>query len=324
VQPELAGWLPHQLEQDGDRIVCRWRFVGATPFTAPFFEDTIQQCLALPENSFGPPMVTGLDVLTSLAEEIPALEPGAFIFHVSRCGSTLVSQLLHEDRAFVSLSEVGFFDQLLRARFQPKLADAVAVSKLLPAALRIYGRRRTESERVLFVKLDSWHVGFYAELRALFPKTPFILLYRHPAAVLRSHERKPGMHAVPGLIEPAIFGWSAEEIANLQPAAYLSRVLEFYYESFLRIAGSDSRSLLVRYESGMTEAVESIARFAGTPIQSSHREQMRVRAGFHGKHPDEIFHEAPVSSQSIACPPACLARYEALERFRAGSDSRSF
>jgi hypothetical protein len=323
VHPELAGWLPHQLERDGDRTVCRWRYVGATPFTAPFFEDTIQQCLVLPENSFGPPMVTGLDVLVSLAAEVPALDPSAFIFHVSRCGSTLVSQLLSEDPAFVSLSEVAFFDQLLRARFQAKLADAVEVAKLLPAALRIHGKRRTGFERFLFVKLDSWHVGFHAELRALYPETPFILLYRHPAAVIRSHATKPGMHAVRGLIEPALFGWSAEEIADLQPTAYLSRVLEFYYESFLRIARTDPRSLLVHYEAGIIEAVESIAQFAGTPLQAGHRERMQARAGFHGKNPDEIFREAPISGPSIACPPACLARYEALERFRAGSIDRN-
>ncbi len=315
MHPDLAGWLPHRLEPGGGRIDCRWRFIGSTRFTAPFFEETIQQCLSLPENSFGPANITGLNAISAYASEISALKPAAFIFHVSRCGSTLISQLLAEDPGIVSLSEVALFDQILRARFQPAFADKVDASVLLPAAIRIHGQRRSGSERALFVKFDSWHVGFYGELRALYPTTPFILLYRHPDAVLRSHKRKPGMHAVPGLIEPALFGWRAEGIVELSAANYLARVLEYYYDRFLQIAQTDAGSLLVSYEIGMLEVVESVARFTSTPLSADHRERMKLRAGFDAKNPDEFF--APTPDHAVGEAPAqCLASYEALERYR--------
>jgi hypothetical protein len=298
---------------------CRWLFVGDMRFTDPFFEDTTSRCLSLPENSFAPPWITPLGRLAEIAAECDALEPSAFVFHISRCGSTLVSQLLGLDDACVTLSEVPFFDQLMRARFRPGTAD---VTMHLPAAIRLHGRRRTGGERTLVVKLDSWHTGFHAELRALYPRTPFILLYRHPAAVVRSHRKRPGMHAVRGVIEDAVFGFRPGESAAFPPDAHLPRVLAFYFETFLAIARSDSHSLLVQYQPDMIPAVETIARFSGIEISPSQREKMRARAAFHAKRPGEEFHEAPPDGAASEALAECIARYEETERFRESRTNR--
>jgi hypothetical protein len=50
------------------------------------------------------------------------------------------------------------------------------------------------------VKTDCWHLFHAAELRAWYPESPFVLLYRRPEAVLRSHRRQRGRHMVPGLL----------------------------------------------------------------------------------------------------------------------------
>ena len=316
MQRELCGWLPFQLRPGPEAADCRWLYVGDTRFTDPFFEETTARCLSLPENSFGPPRITRLDQLPDIARGLDALEPSAFVFHVSRCGSTLISQLLGLDESCVTLSEVPFFDHLLRARFQPALAGAVDVAKQLPAAIRLHGQRRSQTERSLLVKFDSWHAGFHAELRALYPRTPFIMLYRHPAAVVRSHRKQPGMHAVRGVIEDAVFRFHPDEFSAAPPSAHLPRVLAFYYETFLDIARSDSRSLLVPYQPDMRPAVESIARFAGIEICAAHRERMRDRVAFHAKRPDEKFHETDPEGVDDDVLRKCMARYEALERFR--------
>ena len=121
MEHDLKGWVPSQLRQEEDRLLCRWTYTAEAPYKEPFFEETLQRCLGLPENTERHRVATSLDLLPGFAAEIPALEPAAFIFHVSRCGSTLVTQLLGEDPAFVTLSETPFFDQLLRARFNPEL-----------------------------------------------------------------------------------------------------------------------------------------------------------------------------------------------------------
>ena len=314
MRSEHDGWIPHQLR--AATADCRWLHVGAARFTDPFFEKTILRCLSLPENSFGPPRITPLAQLPEIATECDAVEPSAFVFHISRCGSTLVSQLLGLDDACITLAEVPFFDQLLRARFQPALAEKVNVATLLPAAIRLHARRRTGGERSLVVKLDSWHTGFHAELRALFPHTPFILLYREPAAVVRSHRKRAGMHAVRGVIEDVVFGFPPDDSAAAPPDAHLPRVLAFYYATFLAIARTDPRALLVPYAPDMVPAVEAIARFSGIGISAELRVKMRARAAFHAKHPQEKFSEAPLEDAAGEALRECIARYGELERFR--------
>lgn len=316
MRSELRGWIPYQLRPGAEATDCQWLYVGENKFTDPFFEDTIARCRGLPENSDGP-RLTRLDELCERAREIDALEPSAFIFHVSRCGSTLVSQLLGLDESCATLSEVPFFDQLLRARYDPRMSGTVNVATHFPAAMRWYGQRRWPRERFLFVKFDSWHVRFQSELRTLYPHTPFILLYREPAAVIRSHRQRPGMHAVRGLIEDDVFHFSPREDAGPEmPAAHLPRVLAFYYESFLEIARTDARSLLVAYKPNMIPAVESIAHFSGIEISPAHREQMRERARFQAKHPQEEFQGTPADGAIEPEWRDCLAKYEALENFR--------
>lgn len=320
MRSELRGWLPHQLRQGAGALDCRWLYFGNAAFTDPFFEETISRCLSLPENSFAPPRITRLDELPEIANDLDALEPSAFVFHISRCGSTLVSQLLGLDETCVTLSEVPFFDQLLRARFQPALAG-VDVATLLPAAIRLHAQRRSGAERSLAVKLDSWHAGFHAELRAMYPRTPFILLYRDPVAVVRSHRKQPGMHAVRGVIEDAVFGFTPGECAEVPPRDHLPHVLAFYYETFLALARTDSRTLLVPYQPDMMPAVESIARFASIGISAGHREKMRARAAFHAKRPGENFSEAsPEGVDAVLAE--CMERYGALDRFRASLAAR--
>jgi hypothetical protein len=317
VHTELDGWLPRQFERTGNRVLCRWFYAGATPLAAPFYEETVLRCMALKENSAGPPMVTDLDVVLARAAGISAIEPAAFLFHVSRCGSTLVSQLWSEDPAFVALSEVPLIDQILRARFQTEFADAVNVESLLPATLRLLGQRRIGPEKHLLVKLDSWHIAFHAEFRALFPRTPFILIYRHPAPVFRSLSRMPGQHAVPGLIEPAVFGWGTESFVPSTPNQS-ARVLQSYYENFLRVARGDRLSLLVAYEGGMLQAMEAIAFLTGITYSPRHRALMLNRIRYDAKRPDREFVPSLESDPlSPEIPPACVAAYEALERRRA-------
>ena len=61
--------------------------------TEPFFDLTIEDCLQDPYCLLFRRQ-TPLDVLAHLDNASSGSEPTGFIFHMSRCGSTLVSQLL--------------------------------------------------------------------------------------------------------------------------------------------------------------------------------------------------------------------------------------
>jgi len=283
----LKNWIPYKF----DNQLCHWLNTFNEPFTAPFFDDTISRCKRMAKQHAPFTPVSEAEMLTEWANDLDSIEPTVFIFHISRCGSTLVSQLLATTDAHIVLSEVPFFDNLLRLPHQGTNFDQNAVSGLLKAAIRFYGQKRTGREQHLFIKTDSWHIFFYKQLRALYPDVPFILMYRSPDEVLSSHLKIPGMQAVPGLIEPQIFGFSPEEITYNRPDIYTSRVLEKYLEQYHHIVHTDNNCLLLNYNEGPMTMINKIAAFTNTPISNEALAMMSQRSQYHSKRPNEAFLE---------------------------------
>jgi hypothetical protein len=96
---------------------------------------------------------------------------------------------------------------------------------------------------------------------------------------------------VPGLIEPQIFGFNADEVVGMDLNVYLARVLESYFNRYLNVAAQDDLTLLVNYSEGIMPVMDRIASFTKRPFRSGHYEKMIQRAGFHSKHPGQIFSE---------------------------------
>ncbi len=306
----LSGWVPYKLLSSNNQPFCRWLNTGNAPFTEPFFADTISRCMgnaAQRQHS-----VSSIDILPEWAQAIPSVEPSAFIFHISRCGSTLLSQLLAINPAHIVLSEVPFLDEVLRAPLQPHWPENISSSSILKAAIQFYGQMRTGNETRLFIKTDSWHVFFYKLLRELYPNTPFILLYRNPQEVLRSQQKKRGMHAVPGVVEPVIFGFDEEPVTDLD--VHLCRVMERYLTVFMEIIQNDDRSLLVNYNHGMLKVAEQVAAFTGLDITPEEHEKWETRCKFNAKYPDQAFAEAVIKTKPPAYLENCMRLYNSLEK----------
>lgn len=306
----LRNWIPTALVRRDDEWLCRWLDAADVPFTDPFFDETLNICRNRPENRHSFAVLGSVDSMMEWAPALPSVPPSAFIFHVSRCGSTLAAQLLGMDPAHIVLAEVPFIDDLLRAAHRgAALPDLVGA---LRAAFAFYGQQRNGTETRLWVKTDSWHVFFYPYLRALYPETLFYLLYREPSAVLYSHRKRRGMQSVPGIIEQDIIGGEPPATTDLD--AYMAMVLGRYMERFLDIAAVDPLARLVNYSEGILPIVERIARETDTPL--TRHDQMTERLRFNAKEPSQVFAEEPGSG----LPPAMLAPlavlYERLERAR--------
>lgn len=290
----IQQWVPYKLSAEAEQTLCRWLYVGDKPFSEPFFDDTISRCRK--ENGFRPHSVSNTSLLEDWAGALPSVEPTAFIFHISRCGSTLVSQLLGLNPDHIVLSEVPFLDEVLRVPYKQQHYPAFEPVHALKAAFRIYGQKRTGNEQKLFIKTDSWHVFFYKKLRELYPDAPFILLYRAPLEVIQSHRRKRGMQAVPGVIEPSIFGFTEPLTTDLDQ--HMAMVIEKYLELFLEIATHDNNALLVNYNDGMMHVMERIATFTDLQLSDDEYRLMQERCGYHAKFPEQVFAEAG-SSETI-------------------------
>ncbi len=282
----LTGWIPWKISQS----LCQWLYIGDKEFTEPFFDDTIAICRNLDENRKPYKVVSGLGMLADWSPGIDALSPSLIIFHVSRCGSTLLSQLLALDKGNIVLSEVPFFDELLRLPFNEQGIDEKAADNHLVHAVKYYGQKRRKKEKYLFIKADSWHLHFYARLRALFPSVPFVLLYRDPLEVIGSHQKQRGMQSVPGMIEPAIFNFSKEESSEADLDMYMANVLSGYFKTMIEISQHDALVLPLDYKTGMESILKKIEAFTGLAV-AKESVLVRERIRFHAKHPGQLFKE---------------------------------
>lgn len=290
----LRSWLPYKLREQES---AQWLYTGMEPYTEPFFDETIYKCKGLSENNRFKRSMSSCDVLPewSIAN---ALQPAAIIFHVSRCGSTLLSQLLGLDSRHIVLSEVPFFDELLRAGYASGGRD---LSHLLPHALSFYAQKRSGNETRLFIKTDSWHLFFYEQLRTLYPDIPFILLYRRPDEVIFSQEKKKGMHAVPGIIEQEIFSLGTLPADfHLNPNAYMAAVLEQYYTKMMLMHQRDSGVHLVNYSQGLAAIAEKVYQLTATPLQDADRQAFRQRCSYDAKEPKKSFQQEQTDDSKIA------------------------
>lgn len=318
----LHNWLPVRLQKASPDLLCEWLHIGEKEFTEPFFEETLSACKYAQGGNRRYKSVSGLPMLAEWSKEIPALAPTAIIFHVSRCGSTLLSQLLSLEKKNLVLSEVPFFDDILRLPFQFPSVSQPAASNFFRAALVFYGRQRNSEQKNLFVKTDSWHLHFYEQLRTLFPQIPFILLYRDPFDVLHSQQKQRGLQSVPGLIEPQLFGFTDEESRERNPDRYMAHVLSSYFRQISTIIENDPLAFAFDYAEGMNHITKEVYRLLQLPLSSSLEQQFEERCRYHGKRPQQVFAETREKSKGPGYLEPCYALYEKLRKSPAGIQRR--
>ncbi|RFM25751.1 sulfotransferase [Deminuibacter soli] len=312
----LANWIPYKLQATPAGIECHWLPVKNIPYTDPFFDETISK--ARTQHAMrSTRSISSWELLPEWGAAINAIAPAALVFHVSRCGSTLITQMLSQLPHNIVLAEVPFFDHILRMPAQqPQMPHEWPVEALLRAGMQFYGARRTGNEQHLFVKTDSWHLLYYRQLRQLYPQLPFILLYRHPAEVVRSHEKRRGMQAVPGIIEPEVFGFTAPEITGSNLNEYMARVLEKYFEQILMIAAADKNTLLLNYNEGAIQLTGKTLAACGIQASEAAWAAMRTRSGFHAKYQHEEFKQEAAVNEIPHWLQRATDLYHAVESLR--------
>lgn len=322
VTPEAVdwqGWLPIRAWHDGGWLVDWCRF-GDRPLREPFFSDSVDLALRLPFNlAFR--RRTGIDVLLDRHARNPGIAPTAFVLHASRCGSTLLAQVLARFDSHIVLSEPPPLDVLLRAHYRPEGIDPHQPA-WIAALLSAWGQCRSGKERALVVKLDAWNIFEMPLLRRAFPDTPWIFLYRDPLEIVTSHLAAPGRHMVPGLIGASPLALPLDEAIACPRAEYVARMtgrlLEAGLEQCVRHAG-----VAVHYDELPAAIGGRLARlFALDAVESA---AALVGLPHHAKRPTEPFQPDRQSKQAEVGDGVreqverwASRPYEALEALRAG------
>jgi hypothetical protein len=270
----LAHWYPVAISDAPNTMW--WRCLEGLRFTKPFFQDELYAQPAGERRVLQSPF----SALAEFGEAGRAVAPTAFIFHISRCGSTLLTQMLAALPHSIVVSEPPVVDAFFRHyHVRQNLEDAQQLFRLLIAAL---GQRRTPAENSYFVKFDSWHVPWIPFVRQAFPHTPIVFLYREPAEVLASHQRQRGPQMIPGLLNTSRLRPKTEDLAAADLDAYCLRMLAPMLELAGQYAATENLTL-VNYrqlpDALWTELLEPFG------MQSSQNEIQAIqhRARFHSK-----------------------------------------
>lgn len=281
----LSNWIPYKLIEKDNEVYFEWIYLGDLKYAEPFFDETISKCRSHAHNSKPFKVITTVENLLDWSNALISVELKSLIFHVSRCGSTMLSQSLATSSENIMISEAPIIDEILRS----DIFDLDKKTALLKAVISFLGQKRFPEQQHLIVKLDAWHIFNADYLRSIFPEIPFALLYRNPVEVLKSHQKLTGMHMVPNLLPPGIFGITNEEMNEISFQQYGALVLEKYLQGFLDFSETDQNVTKLNYNEGMKNVVQKFIFFINADYAHNELDKMYERLNKHSKNESDIF-----------------------------------
>ncbi|HVR91345.1 MAG TPA: sulfotransferase [Novosphingobium sp.] len=272
-----------------------WAWFGPQRLTDPFYEDSVRREGSRPLSLLMRTRTT-LDAVLHGAQSADSLPLSGLIFHMSRCGSTLLARILASLPQHIVASEPEPLDAVLRWAYvtQTGRDEAIAAVRAIVAAI---GRRRDSSSRRLFIKLDAWHALSLPLLRAAFPDVPWVYLYRDPTEVMVSVIDLPGLLGVPGALPETQRAIPDGE--TLSRVEYCARALALPGKAVIE-NWSLGGGMAVDYAQLKQAALDTIPAHFGFLPDSSEIEAMRAAAGEYSKRPAEAFTGDSQRKQSAA------------------------
>jgi hypothetical protein len=287
IMVELDGWIPIRVGQRGTQAVVEWCYRGTRRFAEPFFEQTVAACRQHPFNMLFR-YQSPIGVLAELIATQPGLPPSGFIFHMSRCGSTLIAQMLASLPQAIVIAEAEPIDAVLRAHLRDRAVSDEQRRAWLQWVVGALGRRRNSQEQFLFIKFDSWSVMDLPLIQRAFPGVPWLFMYRDPVEVMVSHTKMRGSQMVPGMIEPALLSLDASEIPHMSLDEYCARTLASICGAAVQY-GHAGGGRFVNYRQLPEILWSSLLDFFGVLHTTADIDRMRHAAQFHAKSPSFPF-----------------------------------
>jgi hypothetical protein len=317
------GWLPIRVFWREGRAWVDWCRFGDVRLAEPFFRDSVDVALRQPFNQAFR-RETPIDALREWRAASPGLEPTAFLYHASRCGSTLIAQMLAALGTHVVVSEPPMLDAVLRAHYLEPGIDRATQVEWLRGLVSALGQPR-HGETGFVIKLDAWSVFELELMREAFADVPWIYLYRDPLEIAVSQVRERGAYMIPGVLGPGMTLFPPEEAIGMPAETFIARVLgkmlEAGHEGCAKAGGH-----AVHYAELPQAMWTSLREVLGIPDAASSREKLQAAARWNAKNPQLEFAADAERKQRDARPELrdvvdrwATPAYRAIEAMRTGS-----
>jgi len=256
---DLKGMLPVDAVVVDGRPGLWWMDMSGVSLAEPFFQQTVERAKT---DSNRRELFTEFDVLLQLEKQLDSVPPTGFIFHSSRCGSTLVANACRAINNSIVLSEANAIDKLI-ARFitDPGDVKTSLYSVLLRGVVNALAQRRTGNEEHLFIKFSCCSFAQIERIRRIWPNVPWLFLYRDPVETIVSNLRDvpPWLLDNDRRVLASIVGTPADEVAGMPLEEQCARTIGSLFSTAHRLANAGQ--LLLNYKQLSVSVISSVLSF---------------------------------------------------------------
>ncbi|MDT8409960.1 MAG: hypothetical protein RQ741_10210 [Wenzhouxiangellaceae bacterium] len=231
--PGLVPIAIHPGERPGDAQSIYFADIGSAPFVEWKHIYTIQRLAE--QGRIERFFATDLALLDQPLPVADGLQPDGLLLHVSRCGSTLFCKALARLESNMIINQggplqSGFWAALTDHWQQPLVASEENLTRLRRLVHLLTRRRGGNFERC-FVKFISWNSVYADFIRAAFPDTPTLYLYRDPAEVLATvlQETTAALHARGTPLARTLTGLADATTTAMDDIEFLAHCYARYY-----------------------------------------------------------------------------------------------
>ncbi len=165
-----------------------WADIGDHPFREWQYMFTVEALAKA--GKIGEAFSTAFDILLDDRILADPIEPSGFMFHISRCGSTLTGKAIARSPRNLVINQGG---PLQRGFWATITRDFTIPAQPTPDNLRMFRnivlamtRRRRPEQVHSFVKFISWNTLYIDFAMQAFSQVPALFLYRDPVEVIAS------------------------------------------------------------------------------------------------------------------------------------------
>jgi hypothetical protein len=270
MQAMQGDWLPARAALHPTGLYFSLREIRPAELQDPLMQETIAR-------------VPAREMVVQVAREdvgkgAAGTAPAGIVFHVARCGSTLVSQLLKQHVGLVVYSEPLPVNEILVPPHRWPRAGLVGALRSLGAAFARHARKP------YVLKLTSWNTLFCDLVAEAFPATPWVLCLRDPVEVAVSLLQLPAGWIWDGQAPNAAFAKAIDPEGRAQTREEYAAQL---YAALCAAAGrlDPARGRLVDYASLPAAAWQQVAPHFAQPVDAALLGRMREAAVLDAKAP---------------------------------------